>query len=319
MPWFPPFTQNSGHSVGGEQQNSRIFKGMAAWRRASWRLTHVVPRDKNWFVTKAFLCVIPSAGLMTTPKCTLNIKRELIFSPGANEKYCGFLENLIKGAEHWNFYPYEIGCIFPSPQKKHQKIHGSEKTWTDIPKKAKWPLDLWLEAKTLGILKGFQFSAPQNRPDHLFKLHPSSASANTWAAWTALEKACDKLIWGREITIRDLSSPLENPWLTRFWLEGNILGGDVFDSLRGNHSILLIKDTQIYILRQAFRQSSIFCFTSIDSTPGLQLQLVVPLFLLVSTVLIGRGWKSNKSGRGFNSGLRDQLQGFPSYPSLKVG
>ena len=32
--------------LGGINKNPG-FKGMAAWRRASWRLTHVVPRDKN--------------------------------------------------------------------------------------------------------------------------------------------------------------------------------------------------------------------------------------------------------------------------------
>lgn len=39
----PPFTQNSGHSVDGDQKIPG-FKGMAAWRRASWHtlMAHLV-------------------------------------------------------------------------------------------------------------------------------------------------------------------------------------------------------------------------------------------------------------------------------------
>lgn len=93
MPWFPPFTQNSGHSVGGDQQKSRIQRhggicGMAQGLMAS---DTCCPQRQKLICNKGlFVCnpqkkilhiyiKIPSAGLMTTPKCTLNIKRELIF------------------------------------------------------------------------------------------------------------------------------------------------------------------------------------------------------------------------------------------------
>lgn len=61
-----PFTQDSGHSVGGVQKFSDS-KAMAAWPHGmTWMshlvtsiyVSHVVPRDKYLFVTKSFLCAI---------------------------------------------------------------------------------------------------------------------------------------------------------------------------------------------------------------------------------------------------------------------
>ena len=77
--------------------------------------SHVVPRDKNLFVTKAFLCVIHRNYFFISilkPKCWVDDNPQMYtkhqewvdFFPRSEREILWFLGEPRKGAEHWNLY-----------------------------------------------------------------------------------------------------------------------------------------------------------------------------------------------------------------------